>query len=565
MIFLCGNCQAKYQLPDERVAGRTVRMKCRKCAHVIEVTGPSPAQEPAAGAEPNGWYAGIDGQPTGPMSEEDLAGKLAAGVVTGETLVWREGLDGWKPLSAIGELSSLLASAASPPAPEPDPEPIRSFEPPVRLPEQRESAVPRTSVPAPRSSGFARPTPPRAVPSSTSTLFGASAAARKLDDEPATVVPVAAAPNEEAAPPSSPAPVTAADEPLGPSSISPSLPSPSPAPVTSAEEPSALASVPAVAPSAPAGDDSSAAVAAPLSTAAAAETTTPTGLENGERASLAAPLGAVPSAPPPASERAASAVVPVAPSRSRVHPAAWALVGLGGVLVGVVAGISLAKGPQETPSAATTPVASVEAPQAPVASAEPAPVEEPPTPTAETTPTEADEPSETTEQAAAPVPAEPTPVQKAAATKSAETSKTRQAAAPQASSSPKTAPTMGGLSSLSGLAAGPAPGPSKTSSTGGGGALSQAEVERVVQSHRAFVKRRCWELALATKTQGAPSSARVMTTITIAPNGSVTSASATGGEGYPGLASCVAGQVRGWKFPASEGGTVNVPFVFAAQ
>src|SRR5260221_102027 len=37
MKFLCENCKAKYQIADEKVAGRTVRMKCRKCGHLIEV------------------------------------------------------------------------------------------------------------------------------------------------------------------------------------------------------------------------------------------------------------------------------------------------------------------------------------------------------------------------------------------------------------------------------------------------------------------------------------------------------------------------------------------------
>src|SRR5882724_11166870 len=37
MKFLCENCKAKYQIADDKVAGRTVRMKCRKCGHMIEV------------------------------------------------------------------------------------------------------------------------------------------------------------------------------------------------------------------------------------------------------------------------------------------------------------------------------------------------------------------------------------------------------------------------------------------------------------------------------------------------------------------------------------------------
>ena len=38
MKFLCPSCKAKYQIADEKVAGRSVRMKCRKCGHVIQVS-----------------------------------------------------------------------------------------------------------------------------------------------------------------------------------------------------------------------------------------------------------------------------------------------------------------------------------------------------------------------------------------------------------------------------------------------------------------------------------------------------------------------------------------------
>ena len=39
MKFLCDNCKAKYQIPDEKVAGRTLRMTCRKCGNDILIRG----------------------------------------------------------------------------------------------------------------------------------------------------------------------------------------------------------------------------------------------------------------------------------------------------------------------------------------------------------------------------------------------------------------------------------------------------------------------------------------------------------------------------------------------
>src|SRR5687767_4289131 len=45
MKFLCPSCKAKYQIADEKVAGRSVRMKCRKCGFVIPLSEVPPAPE----------------------------------------------------------------------------------------------------------------------------------------------------------------------------------------------------------------------------------------------------------------------------------------------------------------------------------------------------------------------------------------------------------------------------------------------------------------------------------------------------------------------------------------
>jgi len=44
MKFLCDQCKAKYQIADEKVQGKTLRMKCRKCGHVIEIRATVEAQ-----------------------------------------------------------------------------------------------------------------------------------------------------------------------------------------------------------------------------------------------------------------------------------------------------------------------------------------------------------------------------------------------------------------------------------------------------------------------------------------------------------------------------------------
>ena len=42
MKFLCSNCKAKYQIADEKVAGRTLRMTCRRCQAGDRASAASP-------------------------------------------------------------------------------------------------------------------------------------------------------------------------------------------------------------------------------------------------------------------------------------------------------------------------------------------------------------------------------------------------------------------------------------------------------------------------------------------------------------------------------------------
>ncbi len=99
------------------------------------------------------------------------------------------------------------------------------------------------------------------------------------------------------------------------------------------------------------------------------------------------------------------------------------------------------------------------------------------------------------------------------------------------------------------------------------GQLSAGEIQGVVSSNQARVRKRCWQPALDSAGANASPNARVQGRIVIGPSGSVDSATASGAEkDFPGLSSCIAGQMKGWKFPPSGGSTpVNVPFVFAGQ
>lgn len=125
---------------------------------------------------------------------------------------------------------------------------------------------------------------------------------------------------------------------------------------------------------------------------------------------------------------------------------------------------------------------------------------------------------------------------------------------------------------LKNLGSGPAPteGPRAdpvSPPTTGGRELGAGQLQSTVARYTGGVKRSCWQPALDTRDKDAPTSARVNVTITVGPSGSVQDVSTSGDpRGYPGLANCIAGRVRGWQFPpAGAATTLNVPFVFAAQ
>ncbi|HFE46927.1 MAG TPA: DUF4339 domain-containing protein [Nannocystis exedens] len=128
MKIECDKCGAKYSIADEKVRGKTFKIRCKKCSNVIIVrdkTTSAGAEEPPAaeadhdhgqeqeqdGADP-GWHLAIDGDTVGPLAEQDVRDRFAAGSIDGETSVWQEGFDDWLPLSEVEAFSDLAAASA---------------------------------------------------------------------------------------------------------------------------------------------------------------------------------------------------------------------------------------------------------------------------------------------------------------------------------------------------------------------------------------------------------------------------------------------------------------------
>ncbi|HTU62331.1 MAG TPA: GYF domain-containing protein, partial [Polyangiales bacterium] len=128
MKIVCGSCQAKYSIADEKVAGKVFRIRCKRCGEVIVVRGDqdSPeagvtvaangngqaAQAPAAAAEAPSdgiWHVVINGEQAGPYSPQQLGELVASGQLDWEAYVWSEGFENWQPMREVPDLVNAIS------------------------------------------------------------------------------------------------------------------------------------------------------------------------------------------------------------------------------------------------------------------------------------------------------------------------------------------------------------------------------------------------------------------------------------------------------------------------
>ena len=135
MKITCQSCQSKYNVADEKVQGKIVKIRCRKCGSTIVVQGNGGAAtngsgaavgaaSAAAGGDADGaqWHVNVgEGEPR-TMTLGELVDAYNAGTVAQDTFIWTDGMDDWKPLSDVEAVVSALqagggAPAAAPSAP----------------------------------------------------------------------------------------------------------------------------------------------------------------------------------------------------------------------------------------------------------------------------------------------------------------------------------------------------------------------------------------------------------------------------------------------------------------
>ncbi len=591
-----------------------------KAVQAPEEGGPSAVSTAAAvlsSSNTDEWYVGINGVPVGPVRLSELRRKAQQKLIDEESLVWREGFEEWVPLRTFPELVALLKEAtATTRASLTPPPPVRSAGLGVARPaspaKTASSASPRARLGTGRTAAVEpSPEPPAAAPaSSRGALAPSPASARSRSPAPGstkaagTPTPGAAERSPVHGQPPSPSALAVRPSAVvvpasrgnvvpiasrrGAEKATPEPQRPALEPAThpldividtkAIERPGAEVARPTQAPALGAAAARPASPPAAMASAYSAATAGRDLPPGGPASALALP-SAAPSAPPASGPAgAADSLLAASPpvgavvtdaGRSSTHPhtaegkaerrrhrnvpiAAKLVPILIGVLGGMV--LMLVIRPESQTSMPSTSAAT---PPHPPPNASQRRAEKPPEKSPEST-------EDTTTTIG--------PIELSAVAPSKTPGGGRGKGEPAAASpgaNPGATPTSNNpLSSLNGLTAGPSVnGPNPSGAAGGtGGPLTEADISRVVQGRRAFVSRRCWEPALAAKPPSLPASAKVSVALSIAGDGRVADATATGGDGFPGLAGCVQGQVRTWTFPRNDGqSAIKIPFVFAGQ
>lgn len=132
MKVSCPSCEAKYNIADEKIKGKKVKVRCKSCGTQILVDGNSsqvsavgthdglsepPVQaasnSPAApDPEPsNTWTVNFADNDERSLTAEEIADMAVLGQLSNEVFVWKDGMSDWQLVNDVPELASAIAAA----------------------------------------------------------------------------------------------------------------------------------------------------------------------------------------------------------------------------------------------------------------------------------------------------------------------------------------------------------------------------------------------------------------------------------------------------------------------
>ncbi|MGD0675665.1 MAG: zinc-ribbon domain-containing protein [Polyangiaceae bacterium] len=126
MKITCQACQAKYTIADDKVVGKVVRIRCKKCGATIVVNGNDASASSTTAAAPDlpaaedagdgteGWTVNVSEGDQRTMNDAAVIAAYRSHVIDDETYCWKEGMADWAPLREIPELYDACSGAIGP-------------------------------------------------------------------------------------------------------------------------------------------------------------------------------------------------------------------------------------------------------------------------------------------------------------------------------------------------------------------------------------------------------------------------------------------------------------------
>src|SRR5262245_50251905 len=121
------SCGAKYNIADEKVRGKIVKIACKKCGARIEIDGRE--QQDQAGTDDetrvydqahahaaatgaiDAWTVSVDDNDQREINTAQLIELYSQGVINADTFVWRDGMADWSAIRDVDALRDPLAHA----------------------------------------------------------------------------------------------------------------------------------------------------------------------------------------------------------------------------------------------------------------------------------------------------------------------------------------------------------------------------------------------------------------------------------------------------------------------
>jgi predicted Zn finger-like uncharacterized protein len=104
MRHTCEHCQTAYEIPDHRVAGKFLKVRCQACHQTMHVVG----LRVKAGAGEQ-WWCAIRNLPKGPFTREEVLLFVDLGDVSARTRMWTSGMAGWERVCESPRLGWVYA------------------------------------------------------------------------------------------------------------------------------------------------------------------------------------------------------------------------------------------------------------------------------------------------------------------------------------------------------------------------------------------------------------------------------------------------------------------------